>query len=163
AAGPWPRRSRAPLPSRSPPAAGSPSCPDLPSSHSMSALTSSPTPMSSGSLGHRARPRQPSSERRHPFSIGRPFRIGHLGTAQHLLLASTQLDPTRQWLERAGADPDRIARLLDERLTRAEPTGRPPALTPAAKRALLDGHQVSRSLGSTYIGPEHMLLAIAAN
>jgi ATP-dependent Clp protease ATP-binding subunit ClpC len=83
--------------------------------------------------------------------------------AQHLLLASTQLEPTRQWLERAGADPDEIARMLDERLLRAEPTGRPPALTPAAKRALLDGHQVSRSLGSSYIGPEHVLLAIAAN
>ncbi|GAA0902547.1 ATP-dependent Clp protease ATP-binding subunit [Pseudonocardia zijingensis] len=83
--------------------------------------------------------------------------------AQHLLLASTRLEPTRHWLERAGADPDRIARMLDERLTRSEPTGRAPALTPAAKRALLDGHQVSRSLGSTYIGPEHVLLAIAAN
>jgi ATP-dependent Clp protease ATP-binding subunit ClpC len=83
--------------------------------------------------------------------------------AQHLLLAATQLEPTRQWLDRAGADPDRIARMLDERLMRAEPTGRAPALTPAAKRALLDGHQVSRSLGSTYIGPEHVLLAIAAN
>jgi ATP-dependent Clp protease ATP-binding subunit ClpC len=83
--------------------------------------------------------------------------------AQHLLLASTQLEPTRLWLDRAGANPDRIAQMLDERLKRAEPTGRPPALTPAAKRALLDGHQVSRSLGSTYIGPEHVLLAIAAN
>jgi len=83
--------------------------------------------------------------------------------AQHLLLASTQLEPTRQWLGRAGADPDAIARVLDERLHRSEPTGRAPALTPAAKRALLDGHQVSRSLGSTYIGPEHVLLAIAAN
>ncbi|MHA6625100.1 ATP-dependent Clp protease ATP-binding subunit [Pseudonocardia sichuanensis] len=83
--------------------------------------------------------------------------------AQHLLLASTQLEPTRQWLARAGADPDTIARMLDERLQRGEPTGRAPALTPAAKRALLDGHQVSRSLGSTYIGPEHVLMAIAAN
>jgi ATP-dependent Clp protease ATP-binding subunit ClpC len=83
--------------------------------------------------------------------------------AQHLLLASTQLEPTRQWLSRAGADPDDIARLLDERLHRTEPIGRPPTLTPAAKRALLDGHQVSRSMGSTYIGPEHVLMAIAAN
>jgi ATP-dependent Clp protease ATP-binding subunit ClpA len=55
------------------------------------------------------------------------------------------------------------ARMLEERLQRREPTGRAPSLTPAAKRALLDGHQVSRSLGSTYIGPEHILLAIAAN
>jgi ATP-dependent Clp protease ATP-binding subunit ClpC len=83
--------------------------------------------------------------------------------AQHLLLAATQLDATRQWLSRAGVNPDEIARMLDERLPRSEPTGRAPSFTPAAKRALLDGHQVSRSLGSTYIGPEHVLLAIAAN
>ena len=83
--------------------------------------------------------------------------------AQHLLLAATQLEPTRQWLSRSGVDPDAIARMLDERLPRRERTGQAPALTPAAKRALLDGHQVSRALGSTYIGPEHILLAIAEN
>ncbi|HEY4418223.1 MAG TPA: ATP-dependent Clp protease ATP-binding subunit, partial [Pseudonocardia sp.] len=82
---------------------------------------------------------------------------------QHLLLASTVIDATRRWLDRAGVDPDAVARVLDERLRRSEPTGRAPSLTPAAKRALLDGHQVARSLGSTYIGPEHVLLAIAAN
>ncbi|GAA1270279.1 ATP-dependent Clp protease ATP-binding subunit [Pseudonocardia aurantiaca] len=83
--------------------------------------------------------------------------------ALHLLLAATGIDTARQWLSRAGVDPDAMARMLDERLHRSEPTGRAPSLTPAAKRALLDGHQVSRSLGSTYIGPEHVLLAIAAN
>ncbi len=83
--------------------------------------------------------------------------------AQHLLLASTQLEPTRLWLDRAGVDPDEIAGMLDERLMRAEPTGRTPALTPAATRALLDGHQVSRSLGYPFIGPEHVLLAIATD
>ncbi|MHA6795496.1 ATP-dependent Clp protease ATP-binding subunit [Pseudonocardia bannensis] len=84
--------------------------------------------------------------------------------AQHLLLATTRLEPTRQWLARAGADPDAIARVLEERLPREDaPSGRAPVLTPAAKRALLDGHQISRSLGSSYIGPEHVLLALAAN
>ena len=34
---------------------------------------------------------------------------------------------------------------------------------PAAKRALLDAHQISRALGSTYIGPEHLLFALAVN
>jgi ATP-dependent Clp protease ATP-binding subunit ClpC len=83
--------------------------------------------------------------------------------AQHLLLAATQLDATRQWLSQAGVDPDAIGRMLDQRLPRHEPTGQPPTLTPAAKRALLDGHQVSRSFGSTYIGAQHILLAIAGN
>jgi ATP-dependent Clp protease ATP-binding subunit ClpC len=44
-----------------------------------------------------------------------------------------------------------------------QPGGEPPQLTPGAKRALLDAHQVSRSLGSTYIGPEHILFALAVN
>ncbi|MBO0777184.1 MAG: ATP-dependent Clp protease ATP-binding subunit, partial [Actinobacteria bacterium] len=39
----------------------------------------------------------------------------------------------------------------------------PPALTPAAKRALLDAHRISRAVGSSYIGPEHLLLALAVN
>jgi ATP-dependent Clp protease ATP-binding subunit ClpC len=39
----------------------------------------------------------------------------------------------------------------------------PPQLTPGAKRALLDAHQISRSIGSTYIGPEHILFALAVN
>ncbi|GAA4678396.1 ATP-dependent Clp protease ATP-binding subunit [Pseudonocardia yuanmonensis] len=83
--------------------------------------------------------------------------------AMHMLLATTRFEPTRKWLARAGADPDTVARALEEGLPRGEETGRAPALTPAAKRALLDGHQISRSFGSTYIGPEHLLLALAAN
>ncbi|QJY48835.1 ATP-dependent Clp protease ATP-binding subunit [Pseudonocardia broussonetiae] len=83
--------------------------------------------------------------------------------ALHLLLAAARLPSTRQWLERSGIDPSGLAESLDQGLRRGEPTGRAPSLTPAAKRALLDGHQVSRSLGSSYIGPDHILLAIAAN
>ena len=37
------------------------------------------------------------------------------------------------------------------------------AAHPRAKRALLDAHQISRVVGSTYIGPEHILFALAAN
>src|SRR6185369_5402569 len=37
------------------------------------------------------------------------------------------------------------------------------ALTPAAKRALLDSLQVSRALGSSYVGPEHILMALGLN
>ncbi|MBN9734321.1 MULTISPECIES: ATP-dependent Clp protease ATP-binding subunit [unclassified Pseudonocardia] len=86
--------------------------------------------------------------------------------ATHILLACARSETTRRWITRAGGDPDAIARTLEERLPRpgaeVDPS-RPPSLTPSAKRALLDAHQVSRSLGSTYIGPEHLLLALAAN
>jgi ATP-dependent Clp protease ATP-binding subunit ClpC len=86
-----------------------------------------------------------------------------LGT-EHLLWAVATLEPTRQMLARAGADPAALARAVESQ----EPAGgerssEAPQLTPGAKRALLDAHQISRSLGSTYIGPEHILFALAVN
>jgi ATP-dependent Clp protease ATP-binding subunit ClpC len=81
---------------------------------------------------------------------------------ENLLWGAATLEPTRQLLARAGANPDAITRAI-------EPEGRregapvPLHLTPGAKRALLDAHQISRSFGSTYIGPEHILLALAVN
>ena len=83
--------------------------------------------------------------------------------AAHILLACARTDATRRWIARAGADPDVIVRTLEERLPHQESDGRVPSLTPSAKRALLDSHQISRSLGSSYIGPEHLLLALAGN
>jgi ATP-dependent Clp protease ATP-binding subunit ClpC len=83
--------------------------------------------------------------------------------AEHLLWAAARTEPTRQLLSRAGADPDALAEEAARRVPRGEPRDRPPVLTPAAKRALLDAHQISRALGSSYIGPEHLLLALAAN
>jgi ATP-dependent Clp protease ATP-binding subunit ClpC len=83
--------------------------------------------------------------------------------AEHLLWALAGHEPTRTLLERAGADPQQLRSLLEAQLQRGEPTDQPPTLTPAAKRALLDAHQVSRASGSTYIGPEHLLFALSLN
>ena len=44
-----------------------------------------------------------------------------------------------------------------------QPREEAPNLTPASKRALLDARQISRALGSSYIGPEHLLFALAVN
>jgi ATP-dependent Clp protease ATP-binding subunit ClpC len=107
-----------------------------------------------------------------------------LGT-KHLLWAAATLEPTRQLLARSGADPAMLSRTIDglERGAAGAGTERggagggadgsagggtaggrePPQLTPGAKRALLDAHQISHSLGSTYIGPEHILFALAVN
>ncbi|TDC96561.1 ATP-dependent Clp protease ATP-binding subunit [Actinomadura sp. 7K507] len=79
----------------------------------------------------------------------------------HLLWAATRQQGTRHWLERAGADPDKIKSEIEEHVRPGEPRDMPPELTPSAKRALLDSHQVSRALGSSYIGPEHLLFALA--
>ncbi|MFJ3305143.1 ATP-dependent Clp protease ATP-binding subunit [Streptomyces sp. NPDC086549] len=82
--------------------------------------------------------------------------------ARHLLAAATRHDSTRRLLIDAGADPDRIRERLiigAEGAQRSEPA----TLTPAAKRALLDAYQISRAEDASYIGPEHLLRALAAN
>ncbi|MFG2779458.1 ATP-dependent Clp protease ATP-binding subunit [Streptomyces prunicolor] len=82
--------------------------------------------------------------------------------ARHLLAAATEQESTRRLLAEAGADPDRIR----ERLAAGAESGpktEPSTLTPAAKRALLDAYRISRAEDSSYIGPEHLLRALAAN
>src|ERR1700758_2642392 len=82
---------------------------------------------------------------------------------EHLLWAASTLEPTRTLLSRAGADSDALARSgASQHEQRRSRTG-PPQLTPGAKRALLDAHQISRAMGSNYIGPEHILFALAVN
>ncbi|GAA4154870.1 ATP-dependent Clp protease ATP-binding subunit [Phytohabitans flavus] len=82
---------------------------------------------------------------------------------EHLLWAICQREPLRQLIARAGADPGTLATEIEERARRGEPRREPPTLTPAAKRALLQAHQISRTLGSSYLGPEHILLALVVN
>ncbi|MFE6334427.1 ATP-dependent Clp protease ATP-binding subunit [Streptomyces sp. NPDC057798] len=88
---------------------------------------------------------------------------------QHLLRAALSAEPTRTLLSRAGADPDSLATEIDERSGPVQhPPGEVPpptslSLTPAAKRALLDAHDLARARGTGYIGPEHVLSALAAN
>jgi ATP-dependent Clp protease ATP-binding subunit ClpC len=81
----------------------------------------------------------------------------------HLLWAATRQEPVRRLLTAAGADPDAIARTIEAGAKRGEPRDEAPSLTPSAKRALLDARQVSRAFGSSYIGPEHLLFALAVN
>jgi len=83
--------------------------------------------------------------------------------AGHLLWAATQDPATRDLLSRAGADPDALAQQLDQQFGPGPAREHFPVLTPAAKRALLDAHQISRALGSTYIGPDHLVFALAVN
>lgn len=82
---------------------------------------------------------------------------------KHLLWAAATLEPTRSLLARAGADPENLARVIAAQQDRGHSRNEPPQLTPGAKRALLDAHQISRSLGSSYIGPEHVLFALSVN
>jgi ATP-dependent Clp protease ATP-binding subunit ClpC len=81
----------------------------------------------------------------------------------HLLWAATKQEPTRRLLTAAGADPDAIARDIESRAHHGPAREEAPNLTPSAKRALLDARQISRALGTSYIGPEHLLFALAVN
>ena len=82
---------------------------------------------------------------------------------EQLLWAAAHLEPTRELLARTGASPDELVRDIESSESQSPQAAEPPQLTPGAKRALLDAHQISRAVGSTYIGPEHILFALAAN
>ncbi|WEH37075.1 ATP-dependent Clp protease ATP-binding subunit [Streptomyces sp. AM 4-1-1] len=84
-----------------------------------------------------------------------------LGTA-HLLRAALTAEPTRAMLADAGADPDALAADID-RTIGTGPRRTAVAVTPAVKRALLGAHELALATGSSYIGPEHVLGALAAN
>jgi ATP-dependent Clp protease ATP-binding subunit ClpC len=79
---------------------------------------------------------------------------------EHLLHAALEDGVVRRLVEVVDADPDQIRAQIEEE---AERGGRPevsPGLSPEAKRALLAAYEESRALGASYIGPEHVLLAL---
>ncbi|MFJ6215569.1 ATP-dependent Clp protease ATP-binding subunit [Streptomyces sp. NPDC092296] len=88
---------------------------------------------------------------------------------EHLLRAALAVEPTRDLVAQAGADPDALAAQIDAQAgdTLPQDAERPQlnslAVTPAVKRALMDAHEMARSTGASYIGPEHVLAALAAN
>ena len=64
-------------------------------------------------------------------------------------------------LEQAGAHPKAIAAQIEDEADRGKPVDVSPSLTPDAKRAILTSYEEARELGASYIGPEHILLALA--
>jgi ATP-dependent Clp protease ATP-binding subunit ClpC len=84
-------------------------------------------------------------------------------TSEHLLYAALEDRVVRRVLEEVGADPEAIRAQLEEEAQKGGRTDVSPSLAPDAKRALLAAYEESRDLGSSYIGPEHVLLALAAD
>ena len=87
--------------------------------------------------------------------------------ALHLLWALAGEEPTRTLLQRTGADPDAVRDAVAQQLpTVHEGTAVGSAastMSAAAQSALADAYRVARALGSTYIAPEHLLLALTAS
>ncbi|GAB2812187.1 ATP-dependent Clp protease ATP-binding subunit [Streptomyces daliensis] len=81
---------------------------------------------------------------------------------EHLLRAALAAEPTRSMVARTGADPDALAAEIDRQAGEG-PLRTSISVSPAVKRALMDAHDIGRSRGAPYIGPEHVLVALAAN
>jgi ATP-dependent Clp protease ATP-binding subunit ClpC len=83
--------------------------------------------------------------------------------SEHLLYAALEDRVVRRVLEEVSADPEAIRSQLEEEAEKGRRTDVSPSLAPDAKRALLTAYEESRALGASYIGPEHVLLALAAD
>src|SRR3954454_22354512 len=79
----------------------------------------------------------------------------------HLLHAALRDDVVRHVLREIDADPEAIAAQVEEEAEKAQRTDVAPSLSPDAKAALLAAYDESRELGASYVGPEHVLLALA--
>jgi ATP-dependent Clp protease ATP-binding subunit ClpC len=79
----------------------------------------------------------------------------------HLLHAALQDTIVQHVLRQLDADPESIAAEVEEEAEKGERTDVSPSLSPDAKAALLAAYDESRELGASYVGPEHVLLALA--
>ncbi|MFC9473437.1 ATP-dependent Clp protease ATP-binding subunit [Nocardia sp. NPDC056952] len=86
-------------------------------------------------------------------------------TPEHLLYAATEAEPGRSIVAELSLDPDQVAEQMEDYLD----TGRPSeddladiTLSPATKVALRAAQRQAAQSGSSYIGPEHILLGIAS-
>jgi ATP-dependent Clp protease ATP-binding subunit ClpC len=79
----------------------------------------------------------------------------------HLLHAALRDDVVRHVLREIDADADAIAAQVEEEADKTERTDIAPSLSPDAKAVLLAAYDESRELGASYVGPEHVLLALA--
>ncbi|MFF2082983.1 ATP-dependent Clp protease ATP-binding subunit [Nocardia sp. NPDC058176] len=86
-------------------------------------------------------------------------------TPEHLLYAATEAEPGRSILAELGLDPDQLADDLQDYLDTGEPSENTLAditLSPATKLALRAAQRQAAQAGSSYLGPEHILLGIAS-
>jgi ATP-dependent Clp protease ATP-binding subunit ClpC len=95
-------------------------------------------------------------------AAGQAVEWGNLDlSSEHLLYAALEDNVVRRVLEGVEADPEAIRAQLEEEADKGGRTDVTPSLAPDAKRALLAAYEESQALGSSYIGPEHVLLALA--
>src|SRR5436189_67906 len=87
--------------------------------------------------------------------------VERVDVTQFFRYAALQDDVVRHVLRQTDADPEAIAAEIEEASDKGKRTDVSPSLSPDAKAALLAAYDESRELGDSYVGPEHVLLAIA--
>ncbi|CAN5874478.1 ATP-dependent Clp protease ATP-binding subunit [soil metagenome] len=80
---------------------------------------------------------------------------------EHLLYATLDDDVGQRVVESVDGDPASLTAQIVGEFGGGARAGASPALSPDAKRALLAAYEESQELGASYIGPEHVLLALA--
>ncbi|MGW6422875.1 ATP-dependent Clp protease ATP-binding subunit [Nocardia sp. NPDC055053] len=86
-------------------------------------------------------------------------------TPEHLLYAATEAEPGRSIVAELSLDPDQVAEQMQEYLDTGSPSEDDLAditLSPGTKLALRAAQRQAAQSGSSYIGPEHVLLGIAS-
>ncbi|SNS96902.1 ATP-dependent Clp protease ATP-binding subunit [Rhodococcoides kyotonense] len=83
--------------------------------------------------------------------------------ALHVLHVMAQNDPTSSLMQRAGAQTTAVVDAVELRLPQGGGSVSATALSSTLKTAILEAHHIAQTLGSTYIDPEHLFLAFAAD
>ncbi|MFC9999036.1 ATP-dependent Clp protease ATP-binding subunit [Nocardia sp. NPDC127526] len=87
-------------------------------------------------------------------------------TPEHLLYAAAEVEPAASIIAEIGRDPEELREQMRAAAGSgigAHGGGHALALSPAAKVALRNAQRSAAEAGSSYIGPEHILLGIAGN
>ncbi|MBW0271130.1 Clp protease [Nocardia sp. MH4] len=86
-------------------------------------------------------------------------------TPEHLLYAATEAEPGRSIVAELSLDPDQVAEQMQDFLDTGSPSENDLSditLSPGTKMALRAAQRQAAQSGSSYIGPEHILLGIAS-
>ncbi|MEV0686342.1 ATP-dependent Clp protease ATP-binding subunit [Nocardia sp. NPDC050378] len=86
-------------------------------------------------------------------------------TPEHLLYAAAETEPARDMIDELSLDADQVAEQMQDYLDTGATGGYDLAditLSPATKLAMRSAQRQAAQSGSTYIGPEHILLGIAS-
>jgi ATP-dependent Clp protease ATP-binding subunit ClpC len=80
---------------------------------------------------------------------------------EHLLRATLEDEVAQRVLAEVDANPDALQAQLEEEANKGARSDVSLSLAPDVKRALLSAYEESQALSASYIGPEHILLALA--